>query len=265
MTARFLYVLNAFLSKEMPRSACIMEAEPDQNRNDDQMVMVANDLWKVYRLGEIEYPALRGVSFRAKRGEYIAIVGPSGSGKSTLLNIMGALDRPTRGTMMIDGLDVSKLSDNKLAELRNKKLGFVFQTFNLLSYMSAAENVETPLVAAGVPPELRRKRSYELLEMVGLKGFERNRPSMLSGGQQQRVAIARALANDPQIILADEPTGNLDSKSSLEIIDILRGLNREKGVTVIMVTHNLELTAHCDKVWYFRDGKIEREEVLHAK
>ncbi len=242
-----------------------MGGEQDQRGGNNQAVMVANDLWKIYKLGEIEYPALRGVSFKAKRGEYIAIVGPSGSGKSTLLNIMGALDRPTRGVMMIDGADISTLSDNKLADLRNKKLGFVFQTFNLLSYMSAAENVETPLVAAGVPPELRRKRSYELLEMVGLKGFERNRPSMLSGGQQQRVAIARALANDPQIILADEPTGNLDSKSSLEIIDILRKLNAEKGVTVIMVTHNLELTVYCDRIWYFRDGRIEKEEVLHAK
>ncbi|MEJ5292916.1 MAG: ABC transporter ATP-binding protein [Candidatus Methanosuratincola sp.] len=242
-----------------------MESEPGGNDGNDRMVIVANDLWKVYKLGEIEYAALRGVSFLAKRGEYIAIVGPSGSGKSTLLNIMGALDRPTRGTIMIDGVDISTLNDNKLAELRNKKLGFVFQTFNLLSYMSAAENVETPLVAAGVPSELRRKRSYELLEMVGLKGFERNRPSMLSGGQQQRVAIARALANDPQIILADEPTGNLDSKSSMEIIEILKRLNAEKGVTVIMVTHNLELTAHCNRIWYFRDGRIEREDVLHAK
>lgn len=146
-------------------------------------VMVAEDLWKVYRLGQIDYPALRGVSFSVKKGEYIAIVGPSGSGKSTLLNLMGALDRPTKGKMMIDGVEISKLNDKKLAELRNRKLGFVFQTFNLLSYMSAAENVETPLIAAGVPPEERRRRSYALLEMVGLKGFERNRPSMLSGGQ----------------------------------------------------------------------------------
>ncbi|XRH76352.1 MAG: ABC transporter ATP-binding protein [Candidatus Methanosuratincola verstraetei] len=227
--------------------------------------MVAEDLWKVYRLGQIDYPALRGVSFSVKKGEYIAIVGPSGSGKSTLLNLMGALDRPTKGKMMIDGVEISKLNDKKLAELRNRKLGFVFQTFNLLSYMSAAENVETPLIAAGVPPEERRRRSYALLEMVGLKGFERNRPSMLSGGQQQRVAIARALANEPQIILADEPTGNLDSKSSHEIIEILRRLNEEKGVTIVMVTHNLELTSYCDKTWFFRDGKIEREEVRNAK
>lgn len=228
-------------------------------------VMVAEDLWKVYRLGQIDYPALRGVSFSVKKGEYIAIVGPSGSGKSTLLNLMGALDRPTKGKMMIDGVEISKLNDKKLAELRNRKLGFVFQTFNLLSHMSAAENVETPLIAAGVPPEERRRRSYELLEMVGLKGFERNRPSMLSGGQQQKVAIARALANEPQIILADEPTGNLDSKSSHEIIEILRRLNEEKGVTIVMVTHNLELTPYCDKTWFFRDGKIEREEVRNAK
>ncbi|MBC7127757.1 MAG: ABC transporter ATP-binding protein [Candidatus Methanosuratus sp.] len=227
--------------------------------------MVAEDLWKVYRLGQIDYPALRGVSFSVKKGEYIAIVGPSGSGKSTLLNLMGALDRPTKGRMIIDGIEISKLNDKKLAELRNRKLGFVFQTFNLLSYMSAAENVETPLIAAGVPPEERRRRSYELLEMVGLKGFEKNRPAMLSGGQQQRVAIARALANEPQIILADEPTGNLDSKSSHEIMEILRRLNGEKGVTIVMVTHNLELTSYCDRTWFFRDGKIEKEEVRVAK
>lgn len=226
-------------------------------------VMVAEDLWKVYRLGEIDYTALRGVSFRVRKGEYIAIVGPSGSGKSTLLNIMGALDRPTKGKMMIDGVEISSLNDKKLAELRNRKLGFVFQTFNLLSYMSAAENVETPLVAAGVPPDERRRRAYALLEMVGLKGFERNRPTMLSGGQQQRVAIARALANNPQIILADEPTGNLDSKSSHEIIEILRRLNDENGVTIVMVTHNLELTSHCNKVWHFRDGRIEKEETIN--
>ncbi|MBC7121271.1 MAG: ABC transporter ATP-binding protein [Candidatus Methanosuratus sp.] len=225
--------------------------------------MVAEDLWKVYRLGEIDYTALRGVSFRVRKGEYIAIVGPSGSGKSTLLNIMGALDRPTKGKMMIDGVEISSLNDKKLAELRNRKLGFVFQTFNLLSYMSAAENVETPLVAAGVPPDERRRRAYALLEMVGLKGFERNRPTMLSGGQQQRVAIARALANNPQIILADEPTGNLDSKSSHEIIEILRRLNDENGVTIVMVTHNLELTSHCNKVWHFRDGRIEKEETIN--
>lgn len=232
---------------------------------DSAEVMVAEDLWKVYRLGQIDYPALRGVSFSVKKGEYIAIVGPSGSGKSTLLNLMGALDRPTKGRMIIDGIEISKLNDKKLAELRNRKLGFVFQTFNLLSYMSAAENVETPLIAAGVPPEERRRRSYELLEMVGLKGFEKNRPAMLSGGQQQRVAIARALANEPQIILADEPTGNLDSKSSHEIMEILRRLNEEKGVTIVMVTHNLELTSYCDRTWFFRDGKIEKEEVRVAK
>ncbi|MDI9645047.1 MAG: ABC transporter ATP-binding protein [Candidatus Verstraetearchaeota archaeon] len=227
-------------------------------------VMVAEDLWKVYRLGKIDYPALRGVSFSVRRGEYIAIVGPSGSGKSTLLNIMGALDRPTKGRMMIDGIEISRLNDRRLAELRNRKLGFVFQNFNLLSYMSAAENVETPLIASGVPPEERRRVAYELLEMVGLKGFERNRPTMLSGGQQQRVALARALANSPQIILADEPTGNLDSKSSREIIELLRRLNREKGVTIIMVTHNFELTSYCDRIWFFRDGRIEREEKRDA-
>jgi len=230
----------------------------------NQEVIVANDLWKIYRLGKIEYPALRGISLRVKRGEFIALVGPSGSGKSTLLNLFGALDRPTKGQVLIDGVDISRLSDDRLAELRNKKLGFVFQTFNLLAYMSAADNVEVPLIASGKPSRVRREKASEVLALVGLKGFELSKPSELSGGQQQRVAIARALTNDPKIILADEPTGNLDSKSAAEIIGILNTLNKKNGVTVIMVTHNLQLTKYCHRVWWLKDGILEKEVVQNA-
>lgn len=224
---------------------------------------MTKDLWKTYPMGRLEYTALQGVNLKARSGEFIAIVGPSGSGKSTLLNLIGALDRPSRGNVWIDGIDISSLDDNKLAELRNRKIGFIFQTFNLLLYMSASDNVEVPLIASGLSPQERTARSYELLAMVGLKGFERNKPTMLSGGQQQRVAIARALANRPPILLADEPTGNLDSKSAAEVMEILRKLN-SGGATVIMVTHNMELTKFCHRIWYMLDGRMEKEVVRHA-
>ena len=227
-------------------------------------VITAHDLWKIYCLGKIEYPALRGLSLNVKRGEFVALVGPSGSGKSTLLNLFGALDRPTKGQVLIDGVDISKLNDDKLAMLRNEKLGFVFQTFNLLPYMSAADNVEVPLIARNVGSSERKKIAYELLKMVGLEGKEKNKPSELSGGQQQRVAVARALTNVPKIILADEPTGNLDSKSADEIISILKTLNKDKGVSIIMVTHNLQLTEHCNRVLYLKDGQLEKEVVQNV-
>ncbi|NHV45843.1 MAG: ABC transporter ATP-binding protein [Candidatus Verstraetearchaeota archaeon] len=201
---------------------------------------------------------------KIRKGEFIAIVGPSGSGKSTLLNLLGALDRPTKGKVIIDGTDISKLKSNELAELRNKKLGFIFQTFNLIPYMSALDNVEVPMIASGIPPKERKERARKLLELVGLKGFEKNRPSELSGGQQQKVAIARALVNNPQIILADEPTGNLDSKSANEIIEILHDLNK-KGVTIILVTHNLNLIKYCHRVFWLKDGLIEKEVEQNVK
>lgn len=228
-----------------------------------QEVIVARDLWKVYPMGKLEYTALQGVNLKAKMGEFISVVGPSGSGKSTLLNLIGALDRPSKGNVWIDGTDISDLSDSELATLRNRKIGFIFQTFNLLAYMSASDNVEVPLIASGMAAADRLARSYELLSIVGLKGFEKNRPGMLSGGQQQRVAIARALANRPPILLADEPTGNLDSKSAAEVMEILRGLNG-KGVTIIMVTHNMELTKFSHRIWYMMDGRIEKEVSRHA-
>lgn len=230
-----------------------------ENSTAKDEVIKAIDLVKIYRLGKIEFPALRGVNIAIKQGDFLAIAGPSGSGKSTLMNLFGALDRPTKGSVLIDGVDISTLNADGLAILRNRKLGFVFQTFNLLTYLNALQNVEVPLVAAGVPGLERIKKAKETLARVGLEGFERNRPTELSGGQQQRVAVARALINDPKIILADEPTGNLDSESSRNLMDIFHRLNSESGVSIIMVTHNLELTNYCNRVIMVRDGLIERE------
>ncbi len=222
-------------------------------------MIVAKDLWKVYLTGKVEYPALRGINVTINKGDFVAIVGPSGSGKSTLLNVFSALDRPTKGMVLIEGVDISKLSDNKLAKLRNKKLGFVFQSYNLIQYINALENVEVPLIASRMRRGERLERAKSLLETVGLKGLERNRPSELSGGQQQRVAIARALSSEPQILMADEPTGNLDSASSAEIMALLCRLNHEKTMTIVMVTHNLELTHGCNRIIYVKDGLIDKE------
>ncbi|MDH5806742.1 MAG: ABC transporter ATP-binding protein [Candidatus Methanomethylicaceae archaeon] len=230
----------------------------------EEIIIEAIDLWKIYRTGKIEYPALRGVNLKIKKGEFVAIVGPSGSGKSTLLNLLGALDRPTKGKVIVDGIDISKLNNNQLAELRNKKIGFIFQTFNLIPYMNALENVEVPMIAAKINSKERRNRAMQLLSIVGLEQFYKNRPSELSGGQQQRVAIARALINNPKIILADEPTGNLDSKSAYEIMEVLKKLNNN-GSTIILVTHNLQLIKYCDRVLFMKDGNIEKEEILNVK
>ncbi|MCQ5341236.1 MAG: ABC transporter ATP-binding protein [Candidatus Methanomethylicia archaeon] len=241
-----------------------MQLIENLKNEEKQWIITTIDLWKIYKSGKIEYPALRGINMKIRKGEFIAIVGPSGSGKSTLLNLLGALDRPTKGKVIIDGTDISKLKSNELAELRNKKLGFIFQTFNLIPYMSALDNVEVPMIASGIPPKERKERARKLLELVGLKEFEKNRPSELSGGQQQKVAIARALVNNPQIILADEPTGNLDSKSANEIIEILHDLNK-KGVTIILVTHNLNLIKYCHRVFWLKDGLIEKEVEQNVK
>lgn len=218
------------------------------------------DLWKIYRVGKVKYPALRGVSLEIREGEFVGIVGPSGSGKTTLLNLIGALDRPTKGDILIKGISLSKLSGDELARLRNKEIGFVFQFYNLIPYMSALENVELPLVASGVSIEERRRRAIELLELFGLKDKIYKKPNELSGGEQQRVAISRALINDPSIILADEPTGNVDSKTGHLIVQTFRKLVDDKNVTIIMVTHNPQMVEYCDRIIYLKDGTIEREE-----
>lgn len=221
----------------------------------EELALVEN-LTKVYKIGQIEYPALRGVSMQIYSGELLAIVGPSGSGKSTLLQIVGGLDRPTKGKVVVDGVDISELNGNKLAEYRNKKIGFVFQFFNLIQYLKAVENVELPLAIAGVGAKTRRSRALELLGLFGLGDKVMKRPSELSGGEQQRVAIARSLVCEPRLILADEPTGNIDTQSSMVVVDAFRKLVDEKNVAIAMVTHNLELTKVCDRTIKLRDGQI---------
>lgn len=221
-------------------------------------MIVVEDVEKVYDTGTVRVAALRGVSLKVKQGESIAIIGPSGSGKSTLMNILGCLDRPTRGRYVLDGRLVNELSDDELAGVRNKKIGFVFQTFNLLPRATALENVELPLVYSGVHPSRRREKALFALERVGLGERAHHRPNELSGGQAQRVAIARALVTEPSIILADEPTGNLDTKSGLEIIGILKDLH-EMGITIVVVTHNPEIAAKTQRFVEIRDGLIVRE------
>ncbi|MCJ7552194.1 MAG: ABC transporter ATP-binding protein [Anaerolineae bacterium] len=227
--------------------------------NINDTVIWVEDLHKIYKMGDNEVHALRGVSLTIRRGETVAIMGPSGSGKSTLMNILGCLDQPTYGLYVLDGQDVSKMSDDALAAARNRRVGFVFQSFNLLARTSALENVVLPLVYAGATLRQRKKRAREVLESVGLGDRLDHTPNELSGGQQQRVAIARALVNHPAIILADEPTGNLDSKSGKEIMEILQRLNRDAGITVILVTHDPNVTRYAQRVIQLFDGKILKE------
>jgi putative ABC transport system ATP-binding protein len=225
-------------------------------------VIEIKNLVKDYALGDVPVHVLKDVSLDIARGDFVAIMGPSGSGKSTLMNILGCLDKPTSGTYTLDGVSVGRLSRDELAEIRNKKIGFVFQQFNLLARTSASENVELPLMYTDVGAAERRARAAKALLAVGLAGREAHQPSQLSGGQQQRVAIARALVNDPRIILADEPTGAVDSQTSIEILAIFQRLNRDEGITMILVTHDPDVAAYANRTIHFKDGKIQRDEVL---
>jgi putative ABC transport system ATP-binding protein len=220
-------------------------------------------LVKTYKIGDSEVRALQGVSYTVDEGDFLAIMGPSGSGKSSLMNILGCLDKPTSGTYFLEGQDVSTFDKNELARVRNRKIGFVFQTFNLLSRTTALENVELPLLYTSAHNKERHERALAALDSVGLRDRARHKTNQLSGGEQQRVAIARALLNNPTLILADEPTGNLDTKTSNEIMDIFTKLNVEKGITMVMVTHEPDIACYARKRIYLRDGQIVREE--HGK
>ncbi len=217
---------------------------------------------KIYKMGDMEIHALRGVSLQINRGEFVAIMGTSGSGKSTTMNIIGCLDKPSRGHYFLDGEDVSKLSRDELADIRNRKIGFVFQGFNLLSRTSAMENVELPMLYLGLKPAERLKRATEALDIVGLSERMHNMPNQLSGGQQQRVAIARSLVNHPAIILADKPTGNLDSRTSVEVMDVFQRLNEERGITIALVTHEPDIAQYAKRMVIFKDGRIKKDELI---
>lgn len=228
------------------------------------MILSVRNVAKIYELGSIKVPALRGVSLTIEKGSFITIMGPSGSGKSTLMNIIGCLDRPTEGSVEIEGIETAKMDRSQLAYVRNKKIGFIFQSFNLLPRMSALNNVVLPFLYSDQPKNHHRERALKLLKSVGLEDRVTHKPNELSGGQKQRVAIARALVNDPAIILADEPTGNVDSRSGLEIMVLLQKLNDE-GMTILMVTHDRSIAQHSQRIIYLGDGKIIREEVVKER
>lgn len=233
---------------------------------DSEYAVVVENVHKYYYVGTVTVHALRGISLKVRKGEFVAIMGPSGSGKSTLLNIIGALDRPTSGKVYIDGVDISKLDSDELAELRNRKIGFVFQSYNLINRTTVLRNIEMPAIVAGMSKKRRAEKAKQLLRIMGLDETAlKRRPIHLSGGQQQRVAIARALMNNPTIILADEPTGNLDSKTGAEVMGYLRKLNKKLGVTVILVTHDRSVAEMADRILHIKDGVIVEEEIIGGR
>jgi putative ABC transport system ATP-binding protein len=237
------------------------EPEPPDVAIPGQGVISLREVQKVYDLGEVRVEALKGVSLEIGRGEFVAIMGASGSGKSTMLNILGCLDRPSRGVYLLDGIDVSTFSASQRADIRNQKIGFIFQSFNLLPRTSVWENVEAPMLYAGISKAERAKRIEEALRVVGISEKAKALPNQLSGGQQQRVAVARALVNHPAILLADEPTGNLDSATSEEIMVFLQNLNREKAITLVMVTHEHDIAAYASRIIHMKDGRMISDEM----
>jgi putative ABC transport system ATP-binding protein len=224
-----------------------------------EVVLKTENLSKTYTLGKRGLRALSDLNLQVNKGEFVSIMGPSGSGKTTLLNVLGCLDKPSNGRVLLDGVDTAKLTEAELCKIRRNKIGFVFQTFNLLPYLNARENVELPMECAGKSKSERKRKAGRLLEIVGLSGREEHRPQRLSAGEQQRVAIARALANDPAIILADEPTGNLDSKNKQELVKLLASLNLNQGTTIVVVTHDAQVAAHTERMLLLKDGKILKE------
>jgi putative ABC transport system ATP-binding protein len=246
-------------------SASVDRFTVPEDQDDKEVLIHLDHVHKTYKMGEVEIHALRGVSLEIRTGEFVAIMGTSGSGKSTTMNILGCLDKPSRGHYFLDGQDVSKLSKDQLADIRNKKIGFVFQGFNLLSRTSAIENVELPMLYLGVKNPERTRRAKEALELVGLGQRLHNMPNQLSGGQQQRVAIARALVTQPSIILADEPTGNLDSRTSIEVMEVFQFLNSERGITIALVTHEDDIAHYGKRMVVFKDGRIKRDQPVRVR
>ena len=230
----------------------------------NNIIIKLDNVWKIYKMGDVEVPAVRGLNLKIKRGEFVAVQGASGSGKSTALNAIGCLDVPTKGKIYLEGRDISKLPESELAQIRGKKIGFIFQQFNLINTLTALENVTLPMIFQNIPHEERIKKAKELLEMVELGDRIEHKPTELSGGQQQRVAIARSLSNDPEVILADEPTGNLDSKTGESVINFLEKLHKEKKTTVIMVTHDAGLAHHAQRIEYLKDGVIIKSKKLRG-
>lgn len=243
-----------------PPNKCMLTMMSNMMNRTNEYAIELVDLKKIFIMGKmVKVHALRGVNLKVRNGEIVSIAGPSGSGKSTILNLLGALDRPTSGKIIIDGINIARLKDESLSRFRNRKIGFIFQSYNLINRSTVTKNVELPAIIRGIPKTIRRRRANELLDLVGLRGKANRKPTELSGGEQQRVAIARALINEPAFILADEPTGNLDSKTGQEIGNLLLRVNEERKATIVIVTHNVELAEKTERILHLRDGIVEKE------